>query len=566
MVKIIVNNNEYKVRDNITILEACHDIGIKLPTLCYLKGISETSSCRMCVVEIKNQNNLVPACSYKVYDNLEIYTNSLKVIKSRQKTLQLLLENHNRECLTCFKNGVCELQNLASIYDIKIEDYHDKKYSVVLDSNNHCIVRDNSKCILCNRCVNFCKNIEGVEAIKRIERGDKTYIGSAFNKTLDETKCIYCGGCVNVCPTGALKEKSGIEKVYEALNNPELEVVACYAPSVRVTIGEEFGYKKGENVASKLNTALRLLGFKEVFDVTYGADLTVMEEGTEFIERLENKENLPIMTSCCPAWVNYVKNFYPEYINNLSSVKSPQGIFGSVCKTYYKKKRNSKKKLFIVSIMPCIAKKDEIEKRDNATRDNDIDVVLTVKELSKMIHVAGLDLKTLTGSNFSSLIGKGNSVIFGTSGGVMETTLRYVKEKMEKKGSKNLVFQEVRGMKGLKEATYTIQNQEIKVLVASGISNIAPLLKNSEIKKYHFVEVMACPGGCINGAGTPFIDGYTRSFTDYIKRRSNGLYGTENNYKSKKAKDNVFAKNLYKEFLDEPGSDKARKILHTKFK
>ena len=567
MVKIKINNNEYKVSDGLTILEVCHNIGIKIPTLCYLKGINEEASCRMCVVEIKGQTNLVPACTTKIYDNMEIYTNSVKVINARKRTLSLILENHNKECLTCDKNGFCELQELASIYKINLNDYHDKKYEVVVDDNNHSIVRDNSKCILCNRCINFCKNIQGVEAIKRINRGIDTFIGSAYNNTLDKTKCVYCGGCVNVCPTGALIEKSSIEKVYEAFNDPNLLVVACYAPSVRVTIGEEFGYKVGENISSKLNTALRLMGFSEVFDVTYGADLTVIEEATEFMERFRNNEHLPLMTSCCPGWVNYVKNFYPNYLDNLSSVKSPQGILGSICKTYYKDKINLKnKKIFLVSIMPCIAKKDEIENRSNATIDKDVDVVLTTRELAKMIRLAGINMKNIEGSDFSSLIGKGNSVIFGSSGGVMETALRYIREKMENKGSKNLEFKEVRGIKGVKESEYTIANKKIKVLVVSTLNNIKPFLDSGEINNYHFVEVMACPSGCINGAGTPFIDGYTRSFSDYINKRSKALYGTENNYKSKKAKDNILVKNVYKEFLEYPGSNKSKKILHTKFK
>ena len=563
--KIKVNNNEYNVRDNITILEACHDIGIRIPTLCFLKGINEEASCRMCVVELPGRANLVTACSTKITEGMEILTNSPKVINSRKMTLELLLEKHNKKCLTCEKNGHCELQKLSEIYHVDLPDYNENKYETVIDDSNYCVVRDNSKCILCNRCVNFCSKIQGVDAIKRINRGDKTFIGSAYNKELKDTKCVFCGGCVNVCPTGALKEKSSLDMVYEALNDPEVTVVSCYAPAVRVSIGEAFGYKMGENVSGKLNTALRLLGFNDVLDVTFGADMTVIEEATEFMERIRKDENLPIMTSCCPAWVNYIKNFYPEYLNNLSSVKSPLGIMGSLCKTYYaKSKKIPLKKIFLVGIMPCIAKKDEIKKRDNATEYPDVDAVITTKELIKMLNLAGIDLSLLDKSDFGSIISKGNSVIFGSSGGVMETSLRYAKEKMEGKGSKNLEFKEVRGVKGVKEATYEINKKQIKVLVTSGLSNIKPFLESKEILNYHFVEVMACPSGCINGAGSPYIDGYTRSFTDYQKLRSKGLYGTENNYKSKKAKDNTLAKNIYKEFLNEPGSDKAKKILHTK--
>ncbi len=565
MIKIKINNQEYSINSSKTILEVCYELGIKIPTLCYLKGINEEASCRMCVVELKGVNNLVPACSTKITSEMEIFTNSIKVINARRRTLELILANHRKECLTCAKNGHCTLEELAEVYQVDLHDYRNPNYEVLIDDHNHAVARDNSKCILCNRCVNFCKNIQGVEAIKRINRGEKTYIGS-LSGTLDKTNCVYCGGCVSVCPTGALMEKSGLEKVYEALHNPDLEVVACYAPSVRVTLGEEFGYKMGENVSSKLNTALRLMGFKEVFDITYGADLTVLEEATELIERIKKKENLPLMTSCCPAWVNYVKNFYPEYLPYLSSTKSPQGIFGSVCKTYYNDQRKDKrKKLFIVSIMPCIAKKDEIEKRDNATKEKDVDVVLTVRELAKMIRLGGIDLKTISGSDFSPLIGKGNSIIFGSSGGVMETALRYAKEKLEGKGGKNLVFEEVRGIKGVKEAEYIINKQKIKVLIVSSLSKIKPFLESGEIKNYHFVEVMACPGGCINGAGNPSLDSLTRSFVNYQQKRSNGLYGIEKTYKSNKAKDNVLVKNIYKEYLGEAGSVKAHKILHTKF-
>lgn len=565
--RVVINNQEYSFKNEMTILEACHEIGIKIPTLCYLKDVNNEASCRMCVVEIKGRDNLVPACNTKIYDGLEIFTNSKKVINSRKKTLELLIENHNRSCLTCDKSGYCKLQELADTYNIKLLDTENNDFEVLIDDSNHAIIRDNSKCILCNRCVNFCAKIQGVEAIKRINRGDKTYIGSAYNKELKDTKCIYCGGCVNVCPTGALMEKSAIDKVYEALDNKDLEVVISYAPAVRVTIGEAFGYKIGENVSKKLNTVLRMMGFNTVLDVSFGADMTVIEEATELIERLKASEYLPLMTSCCPAWVNYIKNFYPEYLSNLSTVKSPLGITGSLCKTYYaNEKKINPKKIFMVTVMPCIAKKDEILNRDNATNYNDVDAVLTTRELIKMIKIAGINLKDVSGSDFDNIIGKGNSVIFGTSGGVMETALRYAKEKLEGKGSKNLEYKEVRGSRGVKEATYLINNKKIKVLVASGISNIKPYLQSGKINDYHFVEVMACPSGCINGAGSPYLSDDIRNFTDYVKLRSSGLYGTENTYKSKKAKDNVLVKEVYKNYLEEPGSIIAHKILHTKHK
>lgn len=564
--KVLINNNEYEFNKDITILEACHEIGIKIPTLCFLKDINEEASCRMCVVELNPMGNLVTACTTKIKDGMDILTNSPKVISSRKKTLELILNNHNKTCLSCSKNGYCELQKLAKVYDIDLV-YDKENIEVIHEDENSCIIRDNSKCILCNRCVNYCKKVMGVEAIKRIGRGNKTYIGSAYNKKLSETKCVSCGGCISVCPTGALREKDNIERVLEALRNDKLEVVVSYAPATRVTIGEEFGYRDGENVSNKLNSALRLLGFKEVFDITFGADMTILEEGEEFISRLKSKTNLPLMTSCCPAWVNFIQNFYPEYINNLSSVKSPMGITGSLYKTYYCEKNHlNPKNVFFVSVMPCVAKKTEIDKRSTATKYNDVDVSLTVRELVKMIKMAGINLKELEGSDFSSLIGKGNSIIFGNSGGVMESALRYAKEKLENKGSRNLVYKEIRGMKGIKEASYIINKQQINVLVVSGLSNIKNVIESGILKKYHFIEVMACPNGCINGAGNPYMDGYTRSFSNYIKKRSQGLYGIENNLKSCKAKDNILVKNIYKEYLDCPGSSKAHQILHTKYK
>ena len=561
MINVKINNNNYQVDDDKTILETCHKLGIKIPTLCYLKDINEIASCRMCIVELNNK--LVTACSEKVFEGMEVLTNSLKVMNSRKTTLELLLSTHNKDCLNCFKSGSCELQKLCEIYGVNANRYENSNNHFKIDDST-CIVRDNSKCILCNRCVNFCKNIQNVEAISRIDRGIETHIGSAFDLCLDKSNCVLCGGCVNVCPTGALREKSNIDDVITALNNPSLQVVVAYAPSVRVAIGEEFGFADGEIVTGKLNTALKLTGFSKVFDITYGADFTVIEEATEFLTRLTNNYYLPMFTSCCPGWVNYVLKHHKELKNNLSSCKSPQQMFGSICKTYYAKSQGiNPKNIYVVSIMPCIAKKDEINNRDYATKYKDVDCVITTRELSILLKKYGFNLQELNNTDFDKPMGKGNSVIFGTSGGVMETSLRYIKEQVEHKKYHNLEFKEVRGMSGLKEATYCIGKEEIRVLVVSGLGNIDKAIKQATIKNYHFIEVMACPGGCINGAGQPYIDGYRRSFSNYKIKRSHSLYSIEKKYKSNKARDNIYAKKVYKEFFDKPNSKMAEKILHT---
>lgn len=567
MIKIKINNKEYLVNDNMTILEVCHKYNIKIPTLCYLKDISEEASCRMCVVELQGRPNLVPACKTKVMEGMDILTNSPKVIKARKTTLELILAHHNKNCLSCEKSGKCELQNLANLYQVEASHFGNMQTKETIDDGNHCIIRDNSKCILCNRCVNFCKNVQGVEAIKKNERGLKSHISSAFDMELASTKCVMCGGCVSVCPTGALREKTSIDDVREALLDKNKKVIVAYAPSVRVALGEEFNIKEGTNVAGKLNTALRELGFETIYDVNFTADFTIFEEATELIERIKNKENLPLMTSCCPGWVNYVRKHFPKYIDNLSSVKSPQQMYGALCKTYYAKINNiDPKNIYVVSIMPCIAKKHEIYNRDYATKYMDVDCVLTTREIARMIKEKILDFENLESSDFDRLFGKGYSGIFGASGGVMEAALRFAKEKLEHKNYDKLEFHEVRGLKGLKEATYEINGLKLKVLVASGLKNIYPLLKDGSINKYHFVEVMACPGGCINGAGQPYVDIDVRNFGEYREKRSKGLYQIDKTLKTNKAKDNNLVKQVYKDYLDSPGSLLAHQILHTKYK
>ncbi len=565
--KIKINNKEYHFDKEMTILEACNKINIKIPTLCFLKEINEVANCRICVVEIVGKKNLVTSCTTRISDGMEILTNSKKVIESRKKTLELILSNHNKNCLSCNKNSFCELQKLCVIYDVSEGKYEGEKTKTEID-NNPFIIRDNSKCILCNRCVSVCEKVQGTEIIKRNNRGFDTEIGSNFNKKLCETSCVYCGQCVNVCPTGALTEHDDTDKVIDALNNPKLHKIVAFAPAVRVSIGEAFGYDLGTSVNGKLITSLKMLGFDRVFDINYGADLTIFEEANELIKRLESNKNLPLITSCCPGWVNYVLNNHKEIIPNLSTCKSPQQMFGSICKTYYAKKNNlNPKDIYVVTVMPCIAKKYEALNISNATKYPDVDCVITTRELAKLIKKYNIDFRNLENGEIDNPLGKGNSVIFGTSGGVIESALRYAKAKLEHKKD-NVIFSEVRGLKGCREATYKIKNKEIKVLVVSGLLNTKEFITEIKNKscQYDFIEVMACPSGCINGGGQPFVDSYIRNNINYQTKRSKGLYNIDKNLKSNQAIDNIYIKKMYKEYLGESNSALAHKILHRNYK
>lgn len=566
--KIKINNKEYHFEKEMTILEACDKINIKIPTLCFLKTINEIASCRICVVEVVGRKNLVTSCTTKISDGMEILTNSKKVLDSRKKTLELILSNHHKDCLSCEKNGHCELQKLCAIYGVDAQRYKGEMSQSNVFDDNPFIKRDNRKCILCNRCVSVCEKIQGTEIIKRNNRGFDTEIGSNFNKKLCETSCVYCGQCVNVCPTGALVEHDNTDRVIEALNNPNLHKIVAFAPAVRVSIGEEFGYDFGSSVNGKLITSLKRLGFDRVFDINYGADLTIIEEANEFLKRLENRDNLPLITSCCPGWINYVMNNHQDLIPYLSTCKSPQQMFGAVCKTYYAKMQNlDPKDIFVVTIMPCLAKKYEALYVENATDYPDVDCVITTRELAKLIKKYNLDFKNLPNSEIDNPLGKGNSVIFGTSGGVMESALRYLVSELEHKKLTRLQFNEVRGMKGVKEATYNLKGQEIKVLVVNGLLNTKKII--TDLKKsgceYDFIEVMACPGGCINGGGQPYVDSYIRNNLDFKKKRSRGLYNIDNKLKYNKANNNSYIKRMYKDYLGEINGPLAHQVLHRKY-
>ncbi len=568
MINLRINDQNVSVEEKTTILDAAKSIGIEIPTLCYLRDLNEIGSCRICVIEEKKTNKIMTACTTPVMEGMEIYTDTEKIMNSRKNTLELIVSEHNRDCDDCDRNNNCELQKLLIEYKISGNKFKGEKNNYIKDESTSYLVRDNSKCILCNRCVSACSKWQSVSVIGKNKRGNTTHIGCAFEKDLADNPCVACGQCVNVCPTGALTEKSDINKVVEILNNKDYYTIVAPAPSVRFTLGEGFGMPIGTNVKGKLVSALKALGFNEVFDVNYGADLTIMEEGNEFVERLMKNGPLPLITSCSPGWVNYLELYYPDMIENLSTCKSPQKMFGSVIKTYYAKKKNiNPSKLFVITIMPCIAKKQEILKDDNASEYKDVDVVLTARELIRLIKDKDIDFNNLEDSEFDNPFGNAASVVFGASGGVMEAALRTLTELLEGKALEKLEFNNVRGMEGIKEAEYEIKGKKIKVAVASGLSNAKKLLdkiKNKEVE-YHFIEIMGCPGGCINGGGQPIVPANIRNYMDIKEKRAKSLYEEDKNLPNRKAHTNKDILKLYNDFLGKPGSETAHKILHTTY-
>ena len=556
-----------------TILEAARLAGIDIPTLCFLKEINEIGACRICVVEVKGARSLVASCVYPVNEGMEVFTNTKKVLDSRRKTLQLLLSNHERKCLSCVRSGHCELQTLCSDLGIDLEDAYDgEKLHYELDTSATHMVRDNNKCILCRRCVAVCEKVQGVGVIGANERGFKTEISSAFGLGLGDTSCVSCGQCIAVCPTGALYEKDATEEVLSAIADPEKYVVVQTAPAVRAALGEEFGYPMGTPVQGKMVAALRRIGFDKVFDTNFAADLTIMEESHEFLERVQNSGVLPLITSCSPGWIKYCEHYFPEMTEHLSSCKSPQQMFGAIVKTYYAEKMGiNPKNIVSVSIMPCTAKKFEIGRdNQNGAGVPDVDISLTTRELARLIRKASLNFERLPEEEFDSPLGSGSgaAVIFGATGGVMEAALRTAVWKLtgEKDGTP-IEFKEVRGIEGIKEATYHVANMDVKVAVASGLKNAKELLtrvKNGEAD-YHFIEIMGCPGGCVNGGGQPRVPASVRNFTDIRAERAKALYSLDEKNTLRFSHENTDVQELYTSYLKEPGSHKAHKLLHTTY-
>lgn len=571
MVNIKINNMPLSVPKGISILEAARTAGIEIPTLCYLKKINEIGACRICMVEVKGARSLVTACVYPVNEGMEIFTNTERVRKSRKMTLELILSTHDRKCLSCVRSGTCELQQLCKEFGVDDETRFDGANPVheYDDSAIH-MIRDNGKCILCRRCVAACQ-AQHISVIGANARGFDTHIGSAFERPLDSVACVSCGQCIVNCPTGAIYEKDDTAKVLEAINDPEKFVVVHTAPSIRVTLGECFGMHIGTNVQGKMVAALRRLGFDKVFDTDFGADLTIVEEANEFLGRVQNGGVLPMITSCSPGWIKYCEHYYPDMLDHLSTCKSPQQMSGAIIKTWYAEKMGiDPKDIVVVGIMPCTAKKFETKRDDqSASGYPDVDYSLTTRELGRMIESAGIYFKHLPDEEFDNPLGDstGAAVIFGATGGVMEAALRTAVEKLSGEELKSLDFTEVRGTDGIKEASYTVNGMEIKVCVVSGLANANTIMEKVKngTADYHFIEIMGCPGGCVNGGGQPIQHAVVRNFVDLRARRAAALYEADKDMPLRKSHESEAVKRLYDEFLGEPGSHKAHEVLHTSY-
>lgn len=571
MVNLKINGQAISVPEGTTILEAALANGIDIPTLCYLKDASVTGSCRMCVVEIVGARALQAACVYPVAEGIEVLTHSPKVKQARKNTLELILSNHDRKCLTCSRNQNCELQKLCDELGVTGITYEGIMNNFDIDESGTSIVRDNNKCILCRRCVNVCKNIQTVGVIDAQERGFNTKIGCAFEKELGDTACVNCGQCIAACPVGALHEKYATDEVFEAIADPDKYVVVQTAPAVRAALGEEFGMAMGTPVTGKMVAALRRLGFDKVFDTDTGADLTIMEEGNELLERIKNGGTLPMITSCSPGWIKFCEHNFPEFIDNLSSCKSPHQMFGAVIKSYFAEKNNiDPKKIYVVSVMPCVAKKFENSRPEmEANGLRDVDAVITTRELAKMIKESGILFDMLPDEQFDKPFGEasGAAHIFGVTGGVMEAALRTVYEILEGKDLAKLEFNEVRGTEGVKEATVKMGGMDVNVAIAHGLGNARKLLEAVKAgeKNYHFIEIMACPGGCVTGGGQPIVSAKTYMQVDVKAERAKALYAEDEKATIRQSHKNPDMDILYKEYFEKPGSHKAHELLHTHY-
>ena len=573
MINLKINGMDVSVPAGSTILEAARQVGIEIPTLCFMKEMNEIGACRICVVEANEGRGfrIVASCVYPVTEGMEVRTNSVEVQKSRRTTLELLLSTHDRKCLSCVRSGNCEFQKLCNDYGVTDEAIFDGDKPVYdLDVSAPHMIRDNNKCVLCRRCVAACK-AQHVAVIGANDRGIDTNVACGFNLGLNDVGCVSCGQCIVNCPTGALTEKDDTDKVFEAISDPEKIVIVQTAPAVRAALGEEFGFEIGTGVEGKMVAALRRLGFDKVFDTDVAADLTIMEEGTEFIDRVKNGGVLPMITSCSPGWVKFCEMYHPNMIPNLSTCKSPQQMFGSVIKTYYAEKNGiDPKNIVSVSVMPCTAKKFEILRDDeNAAGLPDLDITITTRELARMIKRARIDFAKLPDEQFDSPLGEatGAAVIFGATGGVMEAALRTVAEVLEGKTIENVDYTVVRGTEAVKEATLNVAGMDVNICVVSGLEDVHKVLtavENGE-KNYHFIEVMCCPGGCVNGGGQPIQPTEVRQTVDIKAKRAAALYSYDAANTRRKSHESPVIKALYDEYFEKPGSHKAHKILHTSY-
>lgn len=570
MVKITINENEVVVPKEFTILDAAKSIGVKIPTLCHLdlhefKMVNKAASCRVCMVEIEGRPSLAPACSTKVTDNMVIRTDTLRAIQGRRMSVELLLSNHPNECFTCTKNLECELQAMAAELGITDIKWTGEKMDYEKDTSSDAIIKDPNKCIMCRRCETMCNDVQTCGILSAVNRGFDSFVGPAFNIKMTESSCTYCGQCVAVCPTAALTEVNHTDRVWAALNNPDKHVVVQTAPAVRVAIGEMFGMEPGTVVTGKLASAMKKLGFDSVFDTNFAADLTILEEASEFIHRIKDGGKLPMLTSCCPAWVKFIEHQFPELLDIPSTCKSPHIMFGTIAKTYYAKKMGiNPDKVVVVSIMPCIAKKAEAS-RSELTKDenSNVDIVVTTREFASMLKEAGVDFPNLPEGNFDKIMGEstGASVIFGTTGGVIEAAVRTAYEWLTGETLKNVDFTALRGLEGIRKATVKINDMDVKIGIAHGLGNARKLLEDIRDGKseYHAIEIMACPGGCIGGGGQPYHHGDM----ELIKKRQEAIYKEDKGKARRKSHENQEILMLYKEFLEEPYGKKAHELLHT---
>ena len=571
MINLTIDDQKITVPEGTTILQAAKQAGIDIPTLCFLKDINEVGDCRMCIVEVEGRKGFATSCIQKVEEGMIVHTHTPNVLEARHVILDLIISNHSKDCLTCTRSGNCELQVLATKFNVLNIEFEGERTEHKIDDLSPSIVRDFNKCILCRRCVAACKNVQEIGAIDCINRGFESCISTVGDHSLNDVNCTFCGQCIEACPTGALHEKETINNVWVKLKDPETVVLVQTAPAVRVALGEEFGMQVGTNVTGKMVTALKRLGFDKVFDTNTGADFTIMEEANEFVERFKAHEELPMLTSCCPGWIKYIEMNYPEMLPHLSSCKSPHQMFGAILKSYYAKKEGiDPEKIYTVSVMPCIAKKFESkrpEMKENGLED--VDNVITTRELARMIKQANIDFEKLEDSKFDDPMGEatGAAAIFGVTGGVMEAALRTAEDILTGKELPKIDFEQVRGSQGIKRATITIAGKPISVVAASGLANAKKILEEIKTGKanYQFVEIMACPGGCIMGGGQPIKHSKVRAEVDVQKLRASSLYSIDEKSTIRKSHENPVVQKIYNEFLENPGSYRAEKLLHTKY-